>query len=279
MSKELKVGVSYESGSGDYAEWLERSNPAENFNYGEIVGVRGGKISHNTKGADHVMVISMAPIVLGNMPDQNRTQDYEKVAFMGQVPVRVMGKVAVGDYILASGFNDGYGKAVNPAKMRTEDYARIVGVAWQAGDALPMNLVNVAVGINTNDMAARMAQQEQGLNQVKQEINEIYALLGKKSPYEGMETLPATASVSVVEKPLAAPATSAVDANQFFEENRASIEAVFSQTKLDLEKQGADFNKFPEISALYNDPIQWLKQQNEKGYLNGMLDQIKATKH
>ena len=178
------VGVSYESGSGDYAEWLERVSPQEDLSYGEVVGVTGGKISRNTIGVDHVMVVSKAPIVLGNMPEPNREKDFEKVAFMGQVPVRVMGKVSVGDYILPSGYNDGLAKAVAPARMRLQDYNQIVGVAWESGNASTLNMVNVAVGLNQNDMSAQLIKQQAEIDMMKQQLNQVFALLGQKAPYE-----------------------------------------------------------------------------------------------
>jgi hypothetical protein len=283
-----EVGVAYESGSGDYAEWLERANPAEDYNFGEIVGVRAGKISRKTAGADHVMVVSRSPIVLGNMPEANRENDFEKVAFMGQVPVRVMGRVAVGDYILASGNDDGYAKAVKPINMRTEDYARIVGVAWQAGEAFPMNLVNVAVGINTNELADRVAQQQramevmqQQMNQMQQQMNQVIALLGQKTPYEAATNVAALANVpaasSAPAKPIEMPqVTSSAEITQLIDKNPDVFLEVFAKAKSKLITKGIDVNKYPEVAAIYNDPIQWIKQQNEKGYLEEVYQKAKA---
>ncbi len=283
-----EVGVIYESGSGDYAEWLERVNPSEDYNFGEVVGVVGGKISRNTAHADHIMVVSKSPIVLGNMPAPNRENDFEKVAFMGQVPVRVMGRVAVGDYILPSGNNDGFAKAVKPINMRTEDFARIVGVAWQAGDAFPMNLVNIAVGINTNDLADRVAQQQramevmqQQMNQMQHQMNQVFTLLGQKSLYDGVvnsavaanvtETIPAQDKPAlVIEAPLQ------TEMAQILDKNPDLFIECFAKAKAKLASKGVDVNKFPEVAAIYNDPIQWIKLQNEKGYLNEMLQKAKA---
>ncbi len=283
-----EVGVAYESGSGDYAEWLERANPAVDYNFGEIVGVRAGKISHTTRGADHVMVVSRSPIVLGNMPEANRENDYEKVAFMGQVPVRVMGRVAVGDYILPSGNDDGYAKAVKPLQMRTEDYSRIVGVAWQAGEAFPMNLVNVAVGINTNDLADRVAQQQSAMEamqaqmtQMQQQMNQVFAMLGQKAPYDGVSN---DATLAAVPSVLPAPSkqaetpkfNSSAEISQLLDKNADLFLEIFAKAKAKLIAQGVDVNKYPEVAAIYNDPIQWIKQQNEKGYLEEVYQKAKA---
>jgi hypothetical protein len=146
------VGVTYQSGAGDYAEYLLRADISETINFGDIVGVKGGKISKSTEGAERMMVISRKPIVLGNMPQPNREHEYEKVAFMGQVPVKVYGKVNIGDYIIPSGKNDGIGIAIEPSKIKIKDIKKIVGVAWTAVDNIfGFNMVNVAVGLNAND--------------------------------------------------------------------------------------------------------------------------------
>jgi nitrous oxide reductase len=57
------IGVTYSSGSADYAEWLERSNPAEKITPGDIVGVYGGKVTKYTGDAHQLMVISTKPAI------------------------------------------------------------------------------------------------------------------------------------------------------------------------------------------------------------------------
>ncbi len=160
-----QLGVSYQSGSGDYAEWLPKENPGEKFIAGELVGLRKGFISKRVFGADKVMVVSSNPIVLGNMPQEIDESKYEKIAFMGQVPVRVLGEVQSGDYILPSELGSGFGKAVHPDEMTTRDYKKIVGVAWENmfSPMTGFSIVNVAVGINNNDIADLMAKQEERL--------------------------------------------------------------------------------------------------------------------
>jgi len=147
-------GVVYESGNGDYAEWLPKAFPTDDLLPGEIIGVKGGKISRATFGADHYMVVSLKPIILGNAPmDATEEKGFEKVAFMGQVPVRVSGPVAVGDYILPSGKNDGLGIAIAPSKLPAYRHKEIVGIAWEAAEDAPVNFVNVGVGLHRNNLA------------------------------------------------------------------------------------------------------------------------------
>lgn len=145
-------GVTYASGAGDYAEYLLRENLNETLSFADIVGVKGGKISKNTEGAEKVMVISRKPIVLGNMPTSGNEANYEKVAFMGQVPVKVYGRVNIGDYIVASGKHDGIGIAVKPSNISTRLIKKIVGIAWEESNSSSgFDMINVAVGLNNND--------------------------------------------------------------------------------------------------------------------------------
>jgi hypothetical protein len=152
-----EAGVVYHSGFADYAEWLQRAPGELPMEPGMIVGVKGGLVSRNTdNGASHFLVVSRAPILLGNLPEKNMEDQFEQISFMGQVKVKVAGPVSKGDFILPSGNNDGYGIAVHPSDMQAGDYARVVGVAWESapGD-LPFHYVNTAVGINAPDMSRK----------------------------------------------------------------------------------------------------------------------------
>lgn len=172
------LGVTYESGSADYAEWLERINPNEQISAGDIVSVNGGKISKFTGNARQFMVISTKPAILGNMPRSGQESLYEKVAFMGQIPVKVRGIVYLGDYIIPSGKNDGIGIAVSPDDIKAEQYSQIVGVAWSES---VMNggigLINLAIGLNNNDMARLAVQQDKKISSIEQKFESLEARL------------------------------------------------------------------------------------------------------
>ncbi|MBK8779307.1 MAG: hypothetical protein IPO25_18585 [Saprospiraceae bacterium] len=174
------VGVTYESGAGDYAEWLPKADSEESFLPGYIVGLKYGKISKKIDAASKLMVISTKPIVLGNTPAEKAKTNYEKVAFLGQVPVHVVGKVQAGDYILPSGLNDGLGIAIDPSKLQVEDYPRIVGVAWTASDEEGYKMINVAVGLNGRAINKFVVDQKNKIEELKQKIakrNRILATL------------------------------------------------------------------------------------------------------
>jgi hypothetical protein len=122
------------------------------------------------------MVISTKPIVLGNTPDAGKEKEYEKVAFMGQVPVRVIGKVELGDYILPSGKNNGLGIARNPKDLSPYEYRKVVGVAWSAGNSpAGINIINVAVGMNHKTTAQVIEEQTDKIVLIEKELDEAQA--------------------------------------------------------------------------------------------------------
>ncbi len=157
-------GVTLASGGGDFAECLKKIDPAANFEPGEIVGVYGGRISKQTEGADHVMVITGRPVVVGNAPPAAQAHLFEDVAFIGQVPVLVRGAVAAGDYIVPSGFGDGIGVAIAPEDLTVANLSQIVGKAWTGFQPAQnrrggvnnraLGTVNVAIGVGSTDQQA-----------------------------------------------------------------------------------------------------------------------------
>ena len=176
------VGVTYQSGNGDYAEWLPKSVLTEKFLPGYIVGLKNGRISLNTEEADKLFVVSTKPIMLGNTPLEGKESGFEKVAFMGQVPVHVLGKVKAGDYILPSGNNNGFGLAISPENMKSEDYIQIVGMAWSASDNNSYSQINVAVGLNNGDVSKVVAKQSKEIKDLKDQINQTNNILVKLVP-------------------------------------------------------------------------------------------------
>ena len=156
-----KIGVLYESGHGDYAEWLEREDVNERIGYGDIVGVRGGRISLSLEDAEQVMVISRAPIVLGNTPPAGLEKNGNNVAFIGQVPVKVMGPVHTGDFIVANPQMPGYGVAVPSDDITSEQLALAVGKSWETNMAPGFKFVNTIVGMHNHGWAAPMSKLQQ----------------------------------------------------------------------------------------------------------------------
>lgn len=247
------VGVAYQSGGADYAEWLLREKEERDLVYGEIVGVRAGKISLNTQLADHLMVISRNPIVLGNAPQPEDEEKYEKVAFMGQVAVRVVGPVSMGDYIIPSGNHDGFGIAVHPDNMLSGDYARIIGVSWETAKDAPLNIVNVAVGINANDLSEKVEV-------LNARVDNILGYLKGEEPLltdEGVQL----ALNNVQNQPQSAFVKAFTDDeyDAMLELNRPLYEYIFDQAQRQFTSREGSFAQSAELQSLFADPIQYLK--------------------
>ncbi|MEN8121222.1 MAG: hypothetical protein ABFS35_12780 [Bacteroidota bacterium] len=173
------LGVTYQSGSADYAEWLERLNPAEIITPGDIVGVIGGKVTKNTNDVNQYLIASTNPAILGNMPEPGQTKLYEKIAFMGQVPVKVRGKVKVGDYIIPSGLHDGSGIAISPEFITAEQYTHIVGIAWTESQNYSISFVNMSIGLNNNDVAKLVIKQQNKIANLEKSFASLEKRLAK----------------------------------------------------------------------------------------------------
>lgn len=248
----VNIGVAYESGSGDYAEWLERADYNEILNPGEVVGVIGGKISKEFNDADKFMVISTAPAVLGNMPESKELEAvHEKVAFMGQIPVKVIGEVKIGDYILPSGNADGFAMAIAPEKMKAKDFGRIIGVAWEAADGeKAFEYINTAVGINANDMAGMVDQMQSVLNKMQlaiQEVNpnyepELFQVSGQSNMLENGYTVSPSMNQHIL--------------NQLNVDENASLDTKLGALKKYAYDNGAGeyLESFPHLFELMDNP-------------------------
>lgn len=156
----LDEGIVYGSKGADYAEWLPKENPSDRFQLGQLIGVTGGEVSLNTDGAERIMAVSHAPVVLGNTPPTEQIDDFVKVAFMGQVKVVVRGVVETGDYIVSSGLNDGTGVAVSPDELTYEHLGQVLGRAWSASENDVYSLINVLVGMG-HDAAVEISMKQQ----------------------------------------------------------------------------------------------------------------------
>ena len=169
------LGVEYASGHGDYAEWLERANPNEYLTAGDIVAVKGGKITRDLTEVEQIMVVSHKPIILGNVPEKGEDYLGNNVAFMGQVPVKVMGSVRTGDYIVANSEFKGYGKAIHPENMTSKDHTLAVGRSWEERPNEGPKMVNTVVGVHNGDWARIMMKLEQKQRLYETKFNAIEA--------------------------------------------------------------------------------------------------------
>lgn len=172
------IGVEYSSGNGDYAEWLERLNHDEPIRPGDIVAVTSGKITRDLSNAEQVMAVSHHPIMLGNIPEEERMHLGNSVAFMGQIPVKIMGPVSSGDYIVGGGDIPGYGVAISPEKMRVEDFRFAVGRAWETLPDRGPKMVNTVVGVHNGDYIHVLKSYERRLTDTETRLQALESKLG-----------------------------------------------------------------------------------------------------
>lgn len=169
------IGVVYSSGNGDYAEWLERIDASENISTGDIVAVIGGKITKDLTNAEQVMAVSHQPIVLGNIPAEGKNYLGNNIAFMGQIPVKIMGPVNTGDYIVGKGAIKGFGVAISPDAMTLEDFKHAVGRSWDSNPNNGPKMVNTVVGVHNGDYIKILQKYEAKFNETNARLQNVEA--------------------------------------------------------------------------------------------------------
>jgi len=173
LTKAVKHGgVTYGSKGADYAEYLPKLHATEQFLGGEIVGIHGGRISKVTAGADQILAISTKPLVLGNQPEESEENMFEKVGFLGQVPVFVQGPVALGDYIIPSGKNDGIGIAIGKDELTAELLPLIFGKAWSDSPLETTVVINTSIGLRPIEIAEVLQQRDARLKTLQAQMQD-----------------------------------------------------------------------------------------------------------
>jgi len=273
--KAARVGVTYESGSGDYAEWLPKSNDGEVFLPGYVVGLRNGFISKQTTDAQKIMVISSQPIVLGNTPPESLRSRYEKVAFLGQVPVRVMGRVHAGDYILPSGNEDGLARGMAPDEMKAEDYANMVGVAWSAHDQEGYGVVMTAVGLHGSEINKKVVEQKNRIQRLREKVTQRNQVLAQLVP--GFQELASGSNSTVTRsvRPGSSPGNSQGQPSlkefakslSYFEFSQEQISEILDQALVMARQKGTQPDE---------DPF-WAKIESDQAYRKSFIEEIQKS--
>lgn len=244
-------GVAYESGGADYAEWLPKLKKEESLGFGDVVGVKGGVISKSFTDADQFMVVSRNPGVIGGMPNADEALVYEKIAFLGQVPVKVVGKVRREDYILPSGKGDGMAIAVAPASMHALDFKRIIGVAWSESDSLKdFNFINTAVGIHANDLAATVDHMQSVINAMQLALSKLDPKYKPLFYERGKTATQAIAGYST------APSLRETISSSVYSGQATTSSEALKGIKQYLTAQGMNIGQFPYLAQLMDNPSQ-----------------------
>ncbi|MDP5082006.1 MAG: hypothetical protein NWP87_05060 [Winogradskyella sp.] len=274
LYNEMSIGVAFESGSADYAEWLKKYDENEFLSFGDVVGVRGGLISKSFVNAENYMVVSQNPLISGAMPQKDEEYLFERIAFMGQVPVKVIGKANKGDYIIPTGNGDGMAIAVSPQNMKINDYQRIIGVAWQVsnGDKL-FSYINTAVGINNNDMAGVISQMQQVMNQMQLSIIKL-----DKNYKPNLFDTSGVLTNDSNEKTTTLDVKAQLAGNAI--KNKERLQHMLKDTKTRFEAHKFDFSKFPHLMETLENPTLENGQKLVDHYAKVLerLQKIKPTK-
>jgi len=182
LASYAKIGVEYSSGNGDYAEWLERSDKAEVVSAGDIVSVKGGKITKDLSNAEQVMVVSHAPIMLGNVPEGNKTDLGNSIVFIGQAPVKILGPVKSGDFIIGQISTPGYGIAKHPNDMTVEDFKLAVGRSWDTDETEGIKMANTVIGVHNSAFLNLIKDLKEKADTNDARLKAIEAKLGIAAP-------------------------------------------------------------------------------------------------
>jgi hypothetical protein len=273
-------GIAFESVGADYAEWLEKDSYTESLFSGDIVGVRAGKVSKSFETAERFMVISTNPTVVGAMPNPSAEQNFARVAFMGQVPTKVSGIVQKGDFILPSGNNDGLAIGVSPQKMKTADYKRIIGTAWESNDGPSVSVINVAVGLNDNLLAAQVEELQNTLNKIESAVAKLDPSYEVSQPNlrDTKEYSVASTSKTSIRKQLE---TQAAALRKTKEENTekkvAQLQSIFANAQQLALESGSDLTKLPYLAEVFADPLNVELREEALDFLKKRLVQLSSV--
>jgi hypothetical protein len=189
-------GIELVSNGADYAEYLPHLNRDESVDAGDVVGVFGGHVSRRTQGADQVMVVSTAPIVVGNRRADGESEKagYSKIAFIGQAPVNVLGPVKSGDFLIPSGLDDGTAVAVDPTEIKPEQIRLVFATAWESNGLDGPVSINAAIGIDQSAAALRAIEALQAKDRLRdlQILSMMERLALLESADNGVSFLPTT---------------------------------------------------------------------------------------
>ena len=183
-----KIGVEYSSGNGDYAEWLERSDKMEVISAGDIVSVKGGKITKDLNNAEQVMVVSHAPIMLGNTPAADSKDLGNSIVFIGQAPVKIIGAVVSGDFIIGQISTPGYGIAKHPKDMTIDDFKLAVGRSWDTDESAGIKMANTVIGIHNSSFINLIKDLKEKADNNEARLKAIEAKLNLSPTYKKAAT-------------------------------------------------------------------------------------------
>ncbi|MBK8576389.1 MAG: hypothetical protein IPN90_12170 [Elusimicrobia bacterium] len=157
-NRSINAAGTINASGADFAEWVDWEGPQPDM--GSIVKYRGAYV---------VVSSSATAAFVGN--DVKDPRHSILVAFAGQLPVWVKGKVNEGDLIVANG--DGTGRAISRGAATLADAQKAVGTAWASSTDVGLKRVHVAVGIGLNGGTGEMELLKTSLKSVINKNNKL----------------------------------------------------------------------------------------------------------
>jgi hypothetical protein len=151
-----------------------------------------------------------------------------------------------------------------------------------------MHVVNVAVGLNTNDLASRVADLEAEVQSLKSQMDRIEAMLAggpvdENAPAPSDLGTEADAEAGDWKENLQAlqPKTSQTLSDAEFEKwitaTAPVFEAQLGAMRDVLNSQGVDYERYPDIAMILNDPVQALRDMRSGKYLESVWRTMEAA--
>lgn len=127
----------------DYAEWFEKENVNDTFDFGDICSWNeSGVVLSSPSDVNVVGVVSNTyGHILGGFPladMEENSKHFVPIGLIGRVNVKVKGSVKVGDLIISAG--NGIGKVDNNASIQ-----QIVGKALESSNNEDVKLITVLI--------------------------------------------------------------------------------------------------------------------------------------
>ena len=196
--KNTQIGVTYQSGAGDYAEWLPKANVADKFYPGDIIGVKGGLISSS---------------------------------------------------------------------------------AWSSSDRDRFNHVNVAVGLNANDVATLVMDQMTEISQLERQLNNTNRILadlvpGYQETLASLQSTP-TKAESEIQDPSSHDAliSASGDVPTYPELTREDLIRAVQEVEEQMRRNGDNVDDHPFFRRLRTDPV--YEEQVMAGLVTGFNEATK----
>ena len=140
---EITANKIYGAVWNDYAEWFEKENVNDIFEFGDICAWNTSGVIHAKPYDKNIVGVASNTYgyILGGFPNINMEENnkyFVPIGLTGRVNVKVQGSVEVGDLIVSAG--NGIGKVDNNASI-----GQLVGKALEASNDQDVKLITVLI--------------------------------------------------------------------------------------------------------------------------------------